>query len=248
MKLVLADPTYLRDSIGVISELVNEANFKITKEGLELVAMDPANVAMVLFKLLSSNFAEYDVETEQHLSINLTNLKQVLKRAKANDMLKLELSGDGKLNIELKSDSTRTFSLPLLDVEEKEQKIPNLTFPSTVDMSSSVLSDAVEDSNIVGESVTLSLEPLKFTIRAESESTHANIEIPAENGTKITSDTTAKVKSKYSVEYLKKMMLGSKLSDNVTLHLNQDYPLKLEYKVLDKLSLSFILAPRVDND
>ena len=163
-------------------------------------------------------------------------------------MLKLEFSGEGKLNIELKSDSTRTFSLPLLDVEEKEQKIPNLTFPATVEMTSSVLADAIEDSNIVGESVTLSLEPLKFTVRAESESTHANIEIPGENGTKITSSTTAKVKSKYSVEYLKKMMSGAKLSDQVTVHLNQDYPLKLEYKVVDKLSLNFILAPRVDND
>ena len=136
----------------------------------------------------------------------------------------------------------------LNELEEKEQKIPNLTFPSTVEMTSSVLADAIEDSNIVGESVTLSLEPLKFTVRAESESTHANIEIPGENGTKITSSTTAKVKSKYSVEYLKKMMLGAKLSDQVTVHLNQDYPLKLEYKVVDKLSLNFILAPRVDND
>jgi hypothetical protein len=29
---------------------------------------------------------------------------------------------------------------------------------------------------------------------------------------------------------------------------NKDYPLKLEYKTVDKVSLSFILAPRVEND
>ena len=44
------------------------------------------------------------------------------------------------------------------------------------------------------------------------------------------------------------MILGSKLTDRVSLHFNNDYPLKLEYKAVDKLMLSFILAPRVDND
>jgi len=39
MKLVLADPTLLKDSISVISDLVNEARFKITRDGLELIAM-----------------------------------------------------------------------------------------------------------------------------------------------------------------------------------------------------------------
>ena len=53
MKLTLAEPRYLRESISIISDLVNETRIKITKEGLELVAMDPANVAMVVFKLLS---------------------------------------------------------------------------------------------------------------------------------------------------------------------------------------------------
>ena len=56
MKLVLADSKLLADSISIISELVNEARIKISKESLEIISMDPANVAMVIFKLLSSSF------------------------------------------------------------------------------------------------------------------------------------------------------------------------------------------------
>ncbi|RLE45267.1 DNA polymerase sliding clamp, partial [Candidatus Woesearchaeota archaeon] len=40
----------------------------------------------------------------------------------------------------------------------------------------------------------------------------------------------------------------SKISEDVEVRFNQDYPLKLDYKVQDKLLLSFILAPRVEND
>ena len=58
MKLVLAEPKLLRESVTIISDLVNEATFKIDSNGMEMVAMDPANVAMVIFKLLSSSFAD----------------------------------------------------------------------------------------------------------------------------------------------------------------------------------------------
>ncbi|MBD3361737.1 proliferating cell nuclear antigen (pcna) [Candidatus Woesearchaeota archaeon] len=248
MKLVLADATYLKDSIAVISELVHEARFKINQDGLELIAMDPANVAMVIFKLLSSCFSEYQVEKETEIAINLANLKQILRRAKASDILSLELTNDNKLKVQLKSGSTRTFSIPIIDIEEKEQRIPNLTFPVSITTRASTLNDAIDDADIVAEAITLSAEPDKLNISAEGDLSKAHIEVGADDDTQISSETKAKIKAKYSIEYLKKMMNGSKLSDFVSINFNQDYPLKLEYKVVDKLLLSFILAPRVDND
>jgi len=248
MKLTLAEPGYLKDSISIISELVNEARFKITPDAIELVAMDPANVAMVIFKLLSSCFTEYDVTSETEIAINLNNLKQILKRAKPSDMLSLEVTAENKLQIKLKSKSTRTFSIPIIELDEREQKIPDLSFPISIETNSSILNDAIEDVDIVAESVTLTAEKDKIVIAAEGDLSKANIEINADDDTKITADTSDKIKSKYSIEYLKKMMAGSKLTSNVVMHFNKDYPLKMEYKVVDKLLLAFILAPRVEND
>lgn len=248
MKLILADATYLKDSVTVISELVTEARFKITKEGVELVAMDPANVAMVIFKLLSSCFTEYDVAENKEIALNLANLKQILKRANAADILSLELSEDSKLKIQLKSDTVRTFSLPLIDVEEREQRIPNLQFPISVALPSSSLTNVVDDVSIVAESVSFSIDNEKFVVSAEGDLSKANIEINNSEDTSIKTETKANVKSKYSVEYLKKMVQASKLADKVSVFFSQDYPLKLEYKVIDKLMLCFILAPRVESD
>lgn len=248
MKLVLADPTYLKDSIAVISDLVNEARFKISRDGLEMIAMDPANVAMVVYKLLSSAFTEYEVPKETEIAINLANLKQVLRRAKANDILTLEVAEENKLNITLKGNTVRTFSLPIIDIEEKEQRVPNLTFPVNIQTSSNVLTEAIEDADIVAESVTFAAEPNKFSVSAEGDLSKAHIEIAHGNETKVTTQSSAKVKAKYSIEYLKKMIAAGKLADTVSIGFNQDYPLKLEYKIVDKVMLSFILAPRVEND
>ncbi len=247
MKLSLAEPKYFKDSISIISELVNEARFKITPDAIELVAMDPANVAMVIFKLLSSSFTEYDVKEDTELAINLGNLKQILRRAKPDDILNMEVV-ENKLKIQLKGTSTRTFSIPLIEIEEKEQKIPDLQFPIAIETSSSLLSDAIEDVDIVADSVSFIADSKKFTIQAEGDLSNALIEVMAGDNLKINAESDAKVKSKYSIEYLKKMMAGAKLADNVTIRFSKDYPLKIEFKEVDKVMLSFILAPRVEND
>ena len=247
MKLSLAEPKYFKDSVSIISELVNEARFKITPDAVELVAMDPANVAMVIFKLLSSSFTEYDVKEEQELAINLGNLKQILRRSKPEDMLSMEVV-ENKLKIQLKGTSTRTFSIPIIDLEEKEQKIPDLSFPIAIQTSSSILNDAIEDVDIVADSVSLMADSQKLIVQAEGDLSHAHIEINADDQTKIDAEGSDKIKSKYSIEYLKKMMAGAKLADNVTIRFNKDYPLKIEFKEMDKVMLAFILAPRVEND
>jgi proliferating cell nuclear antigen len=246
MKLTLAEPSYLKESINIISDLVNEARFKINKEAMELVAMDPANVAMVIFKLLSSCFTEYDVKEETQIAINLGNLKQILRRVSPNDMLSLELTEDNKLSIKLKGNTTRTFNLPIIELEEKEQKVPDLKFPISIVMPSSTLTGIVEDADIVAESVTFEVEKGSFTINAAGDLSQARIEIKEGDNIKI--EASENVKAKYSIEYMKKMIGAAKLSENVEIRFNKDYPLKLDFKAVDKLLLSFILAPRVENE
>ena len=248
MKLVLAEPRYFKESISIISELVSEAKFKVSSDGLELIAMDPANVAMVVFKLLSSCFTQYEVKEPEEIAINLNNLKQILRRTKGDDILTLETTEDNKLKIQMKSATTRSFSIPTLELEESEQKVPELNFPLIVETNSSLLSESIEDVSVVAESVTFLGEKSQLSVKAEGDLSKAFIEIKPDDNTIIKTEAEDKFKAKYSLEYLKKMISGGKLSDRVTLSFSTDYPLKLEYKLTDRLLLSFILAPRVDND
>ncbi|MEK6846174.1 MAG: hypothetical protein AABY26_05410, partial [Nanoarchaeota archaeon] len=134
MKLVLAEPKFFKESISIVSELVTEAKFKFNKNGLELVAMDAANVAMVIFKMLSSCFTQYEVKEKEELAINLNSLKQILRRAKGEDILTLETTEDSRLKIILKSNTLRSFTISTLELESKEQKVPELSFPVNVEM------------------------------------------------------------------------------------------------------------------
>jgi len=249
MKLTLAEPRPLVDSINVISDIVNEVRFRVDKDKIDLVAMDPANVAMIDFKLLSSAFTEYKVSEGVDLCLSLDALKSVLRRVKPSDMLSLELDKDkNKLKIQLKGENTRTFNLALIDVEEKEQRVPDLNFTANVETSSMVFDEAIQDVDVVSDAVILKIIDGKLYVEGEGNTNHAISEVSASEETKINCSKKEELKAKYSIEYMKKVIKGGKLASNVKLQFADDYPLRIDYTVKDKLSFAVILAPRVAND
>lgn len=243
MKLTLAEPKLLKDSISIISDLVTETEFLVTKEKFELIAMDPANVSMVIFRMKSSLFAEYEVPEDTKIAINLANFKQVLRRTKSSDVLTLE-KDKNKLKIVMKGKNKRSFSLPLINLEEREQKIPDLNSKTKITMPSNVFNDAIEDVDIIGESVLLISDDSKLTVSAKGDLTKAEVFLQKDDEVQI--KTEGEQRGKYSIEYLKRMIAASKLVDEVNISFSTEYPLTLEYKKED-LELTFILAPRVDN-
>lgn len=248
MKLTLTEPKVFKDSINIISDLVNEVQITFTKDAVEIIAMDPANVAMVSFRLLSSGFAEYELDSEETVEVNLSLLKQVLRRIKGGEVLTMETS-DGKLDLVLKGSSKRSFSLPIIDTGGSEQKVPDLSFTVSIAMPASELNDAIEDVDVVADSVAFIAAKDTFSLRSEGDLSKVNVDVPASDDVKLVIDGDAdSIRSKYSVEYLKKMIVASKLADRVVVHFSKDYPLKLDYVQTDVLSMEFVLAPRVDTD
>ena len=248
MNLLLSEPRFLKEPVSIISEIVNEVKFKFDSDKIELTALDPAKISLVNFKLLSSAFVEYDVPENTQLSLSLESLKSVLGRAKPSDTLKIELDKDkNSLKVQLKGETTRTFHIALLELEEEEKKIPDLSFPLKINMPSSNLNDAIEDISVIADAVAFVAHKDKLIMEAESSVNSAKVEIPSGENTLINL-TGDSVKSRYGVEYLKKFLKASKLSEVVSVEFGQDYPLKLVYKIQDRLELSFIMAPRVPND
>ena len=72
-----------------------------------------------------------------------------------------------------------------------------------------------------------------------------NIKIEKGNEALINLKTDGDVKARYPLDYLKKMIKATKISDSVSIEWGQDYPMKLAFNAENKVSLSFILAPRV---
>ena len=221
--------------------MVLEVRIKVDNEGLSISAIDPANVAMILFKLPADAFSELEVEKEEVLGVSLDNLKAVLRRIKAGSVLAMEKE-ENMLKIIIQDKIRKEFSLALIDVEGDEKPIPNLNFVSKIEMTSVDFSEAIEDCNVVADSCSFVSAPDNFVIQGKGNLNSFKSEFSDEVNIQAEEAT-----SKYSLEYLQKMIKGTKLTDKVVLNFGNDYPLKLEFNT-PKVSLSFILAPRVETE
>ncbi len=242
MILRLENPRLFSDIIGIISELVSEVKIKVNKEGLSITAIDPANVAMVLFKLPASSFSKLEVE-EEYLGVSLDSFKAILKRCSFGSSLLMKTE-DNYLKIEIDDKVKREFTLALIDLDRKDKPIPNLEFASMIEISSTELQEAIEDCAIVADSCSFESEPDKFSIYAKGSLNSARLTYSSDE-VKIAS--ALKQKGKYSLEYLQKMIKATKITDTTTVNFSNDYPLKLNFKT-PSLELSFILAPRVETE
>ena len=241
MLLKLDHPKLFSEIIGIISELVLEVRLKVSKDGLSIIAIDPANVAMISFKLPSSAFSELEVENQEVLGISLESLKAVLRRIRGGSVLVITKQ-ENELKLEIRDKIKREFSLALIDIEEEEKELPNLEFTSRVEMASTDFSEVIEDCSVVADSCSFISEANKFIIHAKGSLNSFKSEFSDEANI-----TAGDANSKYSLEYLQKMIKATKIVDKTIINFSTDYPLKLEF-ITPFIELNFILAPRVEQE
>ena len=243
MLVKLENPALLSKVVDLISELVTEVRIKMSNDlGLSIIAMDPANVAMVGFWLPKTAFSQFEAGEEgEVLGVNLENLKRILKRAGPGSSLVLEKK-DNLLEIQIQDRIRRNFTLGLIDIDAEEKDMPELEFSSRVELSSIDFISSIEDCAVVADACSFVIIDGKFVIEAKSlnsamsEFSGDEARIQAEN-----------CKSKYSLDYLQKFIKGARLAEKTVLRFAEDHPLRVDFKT-PEMELSFILAPRVETD
>lgn len=240
MLVKLENPSVLGKAVEIISELVTEVRIKINEHGLSITAIDPANVAMVGFKIPKSAFTQFEAGNEV-LGVNLDNLKSILKRAGNSSSIILE-SKENVLNIQILDRIKRNFSLMLIEIESEDKQMPMLEYAAKVELGSVDFQASIEDCVVVSDACSFVVSDGKFIIEARglnsarSEFSGDEAQIDAEN-----------CRARYSLEYLSKFLKGVKMSEKTRLNFASEHPLRLDVKS-EHMELSFILAPRVETE
>jgi proliferating cell nuclear antigen len=240
MILRLDEPKLLGDAVDIISNVVVEVRIKLLEDGLSVVAVDPANVALVIFRLPKESFSEYDAGNAVW-GVNLADLKKILKRASGAASITLE-EIEGKLRITIFDKVKRNFNLALIEVSAEDKDIPELNFAARVEMNAKDFAQAVEDANVVADSCAFVLKDEVFAVEGNGTLNSARAEFSGGD-----LEIFGQGRSKYSLEYLMKFVKGLKISSNVVVNFSDDYPLRLDFPG-ERMGIGFVLAPRVEND
>ena len=243
---VLEDVGLLRDSLATISELLDETELHIKEKGIEMISADRAVVVVVDFMLSRNAFKEYNHQSDMKIGVNLISLLSVLRRARPQDKLRIKVE-DNKLFLTLESDSTRSFVLPLIGVSREESPpVDKLDFSASIKINSDVLGSGIEDAELIADSVVFTVRKDAFVMKSESDSSSTQLMLPTGTEGLNIINVNEPVRARYSVDYLKKIIKAKKVAEMASVHMSTDYPMRISFDVPGKITLGFILAPRIE--
>lgn len=235
----------LKTILDAVSSLVDEAKIRVTPEGINLKAVDPAHVAMVDLSLGKKAFLEYKA-TDLDLGVDLAKLKDILKLAGAQDTLDLEYKEDSHKLVLKVGHTTRRMAL--VDTQNiADPKVPNLNLPNTVTVLAGELQQGIRASSDVADHVALVAEGKTFELVADGDTDQVYLRLEGDDLVKI--QAPQKSRSLFSLDYFGNIAKVARPTDALTLHLGSDFPVKVEFDIADGAGhVVFLLAPRIQND
>ncbi len=244
----MTDAKFLKDMVGAISILIDEATFNLTPEGMKLRAMDPSRVAMVDFEWPKTVFDEYNCSENMKMCVNISEMLKLLRRTGKDESVELELDEKtGRLKITIKGKYTRTFNMPTLEAMEEEVPTPKVTFNVKAKTTTEGLREAIEDASLVSDHVRVEADNEKIVMNATGDLMGATIEL--KKGSDALLDLTAKepAKATFSLSYLSEIVKAAvTTSDVASLEFSTDMPIRLDFKQQKEGKLTFYLAPRIE--
>lgn len=236
----------LKDAIEAVSTLVDEAKFKITKDGISARAVDPANVAMVAFDLGAKAFESYSA-TDGEIGVDLTRLNDILGMTSRDDKVELNLNEETR-KMEIRTGGL-AYTLSLLDPSSirKEPKVPNLELPAKIVLNGAELRRAVKAAEKVSDHMALGVADKTFYVEAEGDLDKVRLDIP--ESSLISIQSSGNVRSLFSLDYLNDLAKSLGKAEKVTIDLGTDYPVKFNFNIAGgNGSVTYLLAPRIESE
>ena len=241
----------LKEFIGTVGSLVDEAKLNVSEDGLQIKAVDPSHVAMIEANLVKSAFDSYEAKAME-MGLDIDKFKNVLTVAGKDDMVELEK--DDKLNRLVVNIGNLTRAMPLLDTSGMpDPKVPSLDLPASVSVVVGEIGQGLKASKSVSDHIALSTTKDSFRLVCEGDNQNSvDVSLGKDQLEKL--DSSEDATSLFSLEYFA-LMVNSLPSDRI-LHINlgSDLPVKVDADLaVDDMTgaqgnVKFLLDPRIDRD
>jgi len=241
----------IKEFIGTVGALVDEAKLNVTEDGIQVKAVDPSHVAMIEANLVKSAFDSYEAAPVE-MGIDVDKFKTVLAVAGKDDMVDMEK--DDSLNRLVVNIGNLTRAMPLLDTSGMpDPKVPSLDLPASISVSVNEISQGLKASKSVSDHIALSTTKDSFRLVCEGDNQNkVDLSLGKDQLEKL--DSSEDTTSLFSLEYFA-LMVNSLPSDRI-LHINlgSDLPVKVDADLaVDDMTgaqgnVKFLLAPRIDRE
>lgn len=244
MKITHASARGFSRALETVWNIIDEGVFKISEEGVELMAMDPSQISMVVFRMDKNAFFEYELEKELNIGLDMAMLRKILKRAKNPEMITLGVEGN-YLTVTFHTEkSQRTFKFAMLDLTQSITREPAIEYNNYVKLEGGAFKEAIKDIETISDYVEIRITPDNLELLSESDNAkiHEKFELGGDVLFELKHENSPR--ALFSVEYLSDMLKPIKKGDMITLYVETNKPLKMTTS-LEGAEIKYYLAPRI---
>ncbi len=244
-EITVDDAKFWKNCIDAIANLVDEGTFEVKDDGIHLKAMDPSQIAMVVFTVPKSSFSAYSIKADGKVSLNIDSLAKILARARGSEKLSMRAE-ENKLELEFFNENNkRSFKVPLIDIPAGHQKEPKIEHDAKVVLKAGAFKEILRDAALLSSHLTIEVNKDNFVVDVHGDSADLFSENAKAGETVQELEAKQKARATFPLQYLEDMSKACPDDGALTLHLKTNAPLKIEYSIADA-KLTYYLAPRIE--
>jgi len=257
MQLTLQDKSKISILEAIFQLLKNASScvqFEFYQEHLKIEGMDKSHVCLFKIQLDSSWFTKYEVEQKQSISLDTSVLYTILARVNSDTLIiRTNDDSDDILNIELlcnevdkaKGGFDRFFSIPLIDSEFEDINIPEMDYDAEFKLECTKLQDLTSQLILFGSTLNIICNENGIDLKATGDSGTMKVNLPIDDLSEFSIAEGENLEISYSLNYIHKMCLTTKLCKEVQVSISQNYPICIRYDLNENSNVLFYVAPKI---
>jgi len=227
--------------LEVLGNIVDEALFTFTDEGLLVRALDPAKVALIDISIPSSAFLEYSISRNLGVGVNLTFTLKTLPTPKKTDKLVL-LANDEFYELIIEGTGIKRYKYRSIEVSATEIPEIQLDFKVRALIVSHAFRTAIKDLKGVGSIAFVTEDSDNLYLKAAEGG--VQVRLSKVGGSIIDMEVQEPSKCVYDEDYIVKVLDLAGVTESIELKFGNDLPLNLYFTLVDGGSVKYLLAPK----
>lgn len=245
----------LRNLFETLKDVLCDTNILFDENGMKILTMDNNQCVLVSVKLQASSFEVYHCRQRTLCGVHMANLFRLIKSIGSSDTLTLRLtrSEPTKLLIVIDNydkNTSSTFRLNQLDIDEVRLEIPDTEFESVLTMPSQDFQRICRDMATLSESMEVSSMDRQLILRAVGDfaeqttvigEKESGLFFANQEGQTVTEENAY---GNFSLKYLSIFSKANVLCQTVDIYLKRGFPMILSYSCASLGKLLFVLGPK----
>lgn len=247
----------LKKTMDALKDLIKEAVWDVSAQGLSLQSMDSSHVSLVQVTLRTEGFETFRCDKNLALGVNMDTMNKLMKCASNDDSITLKSEDNGDLLTMIfeskNGEKTSEFEMKLMDLDIEQLGIPEQEYSCTIKMPSSEFMRVCKDLSNIGESVNVTVVKGGVNFSAKGDIGNAKIHVAESSNVDnekdaVTVEVSEPVNLTFALRYLNFFTKATPLSSQVILSLSPEVPLVVEYDIEDIGHVKYFLAPKIENE